>query len=304
MKNAENAHYWQIDNKIKKIRASAGTELLPSPAAWQKFPWARRFFGRRPKAGYFLWVKKPQSGPLITCITMVSPKIVQDLMNLVVIEPGLRIKSSVWCGAEKRHLCGRHRARGKLVLKRGAFLEYDHCHEWGTEDLVSPDYEFILEKDTRLIYRYHNVMTPKQLDFKTRILAAARSSANIMTVVDAGRTKDAEVNINEAVILSGENAQAIMRLRLVGRRKSRIRAESSIVAERKSKGHLDCQGLLVGRGASVKLTPQIICKTKEADLTHEASLGKISSEKLAYLNTRGLNRREATDLIITGFLQN
>ncbi|PIZ89560.1 MAG: hypothetical protein COX89_00870 [Candidatus Nealsonbacteria bacterium CG_4_10_14_0_2_um_filter_37_10] len=46
----------------------------------------------------------------------------------------------------------------------------------------------------------------------------------------------------------------------------------------------------------------LICQNKEAQITHEASIGKISEEELNYLRMRGLTEKEAIDLIVTGFL--
>ena len=68
------------------------------------------------------------------------------------------------------------------------------------------------------------------------------------------------------------------------------------------RGHLDCQGLVVGEKAMIRLVPSLVVKNKNALLTHEASIGKISEDELNYLRSRGLNKSEAIDLIVSGFL--
>jgi Fe-S cluster assembly scaffold protein SufB len=40
-----------------------------------------------------------------------------------------------------------------------------------------------------------------------------------------------------------------------------------------------------------------------AYLTHEAAIGKISEEELAYLMTKGFNAEEATNMLVRGFLE-
>ncbi|GAI15497.1 unnamed protein product, partial [marine sediment metagenome] len=72
-------HYWQIDHEVKNIFEIGGVTILPSSEAWQKFAWTRKFFGEKPKEGYFIWVKRKIDFPLATCITIASPKISQDL---------------------------------------------------------------------------------------------------------------------------------------------------------------------------------------------------------------------------------
>ncbi|GAI42777.1 unnamed protein product, partial [marine sediment metagenome] len=54
MKNVKNANYWQVDHKIKNIFEAKEVIILPSPEAWEKLKWTRRWFARPPKEGYFI----------------------------------------------------------------------------------------------------------------------------------------------------------------------------------------------------------------------------------------------------------
>lgn len=292
-------NFWQIDHKVKNILAAEGVIVLSSPEAWKKFRWTRRWFKKKPREGYFVWVKKQVSFPLSTCITMASPKISQNLTNLLIIEKGLSIKANVVCNAAKNNLYGSHKAKGKLILKEGAFLDYHHFHRWGEKDFVSPDYEFILGKGTKLIYNYKNLFPPKNLELKTTVHNSKDSSSNLNFIISGFNSR---IKIEDSVFLEGRNSQGVVRMRLVGRKRSEIEAVSRIAAQDKSRGHLDCQGLLLSETSKISLIPQLICKNKEAQITHEASIGKISEEQLNYLRMRGLPEKEAIDLIVGGFL--
>ena len=300
MKSVKNANFWQIDHKVKNIFEVKGVTILPSPEAWQKFAWTRKFFGEKPKEGYFIWVKRKIDFPLATCITIASPKISQDLRNLLVIEKNIKAKANVICNAKEKFLCGKHLARGKLILKEGVFLEYNHIHKWGEKDFVSPDYEFTLEKGARLIYNYRNLFPPENLEFKTTIHSRENTSSNLNFIINSLNSK---TKVKDTVFLEGKNSQTVVRLRLVGRKKGQIEAISQIFATSPGKGHLDCQALLVDKTAKISLIPQLVCQNKEAQITHEASIGKISEEELTYLRMRGLSEKEAIDLIVSGFLK-
>ena len=299
MKNVKNVHYWQVDHKIKRILTAEKVIVLTSPEAWKKFKWSRKWFERKPKEGYFVWVKKPINFPLAACITIASPKISQNLTNLLIIEKGIKTQANVVCNAAKSNLCGIHKAKGKIILKDSASLEYNHLHQWGKKDFVNPDYEFILGKDSRLIYTYKNLFPPENLLLKTTVQNNESSSSNLNFIINSINSK---VGIIDKVNLFGQNSQAIIRLRLVGRKNSYIEAVSQVAASAISRGHLDCQGLLVDKTAKISLTPRLICQNKNAQLTHEASIGKISEEELNYLRMRGLTEEEAINLIVTGFL--
>jgi len=272
-KNAKNAHFWQIDNKVKNIFSTEGVIVLPSPQAWEKFSWTRKFFEKKPKEGYFVWVKEQTQKPLTTCVSMGSFKTSQNLTNLLVIEKNIKTKANVVCNALKKNLCSSHKAKGKLILKEGASLEYNHNHSWGEKDIVNIDYQFVLEKNSQLSFIYKNQSPPKSLEMK------------------------------ESLLLKGEGSQGSIKLRLLGRKNSKILAKSSIIALAAGKGHLDCQGLLIDKNSVISLTPELICKNPQAQITHEASIGKISEEELNYLRMRGLAESEAIDLIVNGFLE-
>ena len=300
MKNVKNVHFWQVDHKIKNISEQKGVKILASPEAWQRFSWTRKFFGEKPKEGYFIWVKKQINFPLETCLSIASLKVSQNLTNLLVIEKGIKAKANVLCNATKNDLYATHKAKGKLILKKGAFLEYRHIHKWGEKDFVSPDYEFVLEKNSRLIYNYQNLFPPENLELKTVIHSGENSSSNLNFVINSLNSK---INAKDTVFLEGKNSQTVVRLRLAGRENSRIEAISQIFAQAPGKGHLDCRGLLVNKTAKISLIPQLVCQNKEAQITHEALIGKVSEEQLNYLRMRGLSKEKAINLIIIGFLE-
>lgn len=299
MRNAKSALFLQVDHEIKEARSKRGIVVLPSPEAYEKLGWTRNYFEKKPSEGYFIWLKKQIDFPLITCVTIASPKTFQNLTNLLVIEKNIKAKANVVCNAAKNNLCGTHKAQGKLILREGSALTYNHLHKWGKKDFVSPDYEFVLEERSRLSYTYKNLFPPKNLRLKTTVISQKDSSCNLSFIINGFNSK---IEIKDSIFLKGKGARGIVRLRLVGRKESQTKAISKIVAEEAGKGHLDCQGLLIDEDAEISLVPELVCQNRKAQITHEASIGKVSEEVLSYLRTRGLSEDEAIDLIVAGFL--
>ena len=299
MKDAKNTHYLQIDNKVKNIFRSGGVEILPSFKAWEKFSWTRKYFLKKPKEGYFIWVKKQINFPILTCVSISKKSVSQKLQNLLVVERGLNIELLGNCGVLKKDLGGNHKAGGKIVLKKGSSLKYSHIHSWGKKDIVETDYNFIVEDKSKLDYSYKSFSTPKKLKIKTKIDIFQEAAANMKITVDCDQT---ETEIKDFLTLKEKGASGQIQLRLVGRKNSKILSYSRILAAAEGKGHLDCQGLLVEENSRVSLIPQLVCQNKNAQITHEASIGKISEDELNYLRMRGLSEKQAIDLIINGFL--
>ena len=106
--------------------------------------------------------------------------------------------------------------------------------------------------------------------------------------------------MHESTFLNEEKSNSISRLRMIADKNSRISVHSKMVANAAGKGHLDCMGLLLDGKSTINAVPELL--NKNATLTHEASVGKISEEVLNYLRSRGLREEEAIDLIVAGFL--
>ncbi len=299
MRNVKNVHYLQIDHRVQNILKIKGVEILPAKLSWEKYNWLRPYFFKKPKEGYFIWVKKQVGFPLFTCISISSKNLRQNLQNLLIIEKNLKVNLKGVCNSQRKDLnCG-HKARGKIILKEGSSLKYSHIHSWSEKDIVEPDYEFLLEKNSELDYTYKNLFSPKNLKIKTDFNLLAGAAANIKIIADCRQT---QTEIKDTLRLKGKGSSGQIQLRLVGRKNSQIEAKSLIVADSAGKGHLDCQGLLIDKDSIISLDPKLVCKNKLAQLTHEASIGKISEEELNYLRMRGLTESEAVNLIVNGFL--
>ena len=66
-------------------------------------------------------------------------------------------------------------------------------------------------------------------------------------------------------------------------------------------GHVQCDSIIMGN-AKIKSIPAVIANCTEAQLVHEAAIGKIAGDQLLKLETLGLTPEEAEECILKGFL--
>ncbi len=67
------------------------------------------------------------------------------------------------------------------------------------------------------------------------------------------------------------------------------------------RGHIQCDSIIMD-DAQVSSIPEITAYHSDAQLIHEAAIGKIASEQLTKLMCLGLTEKEAEDTILKGFL--
>lgn len=104
------------------------------------------------------------------------------------------------------------------------------------------------------------------------------------------------------VELNGENASTKVTSRSVATENSTQQFESKITGNTKCFGHVECDAIIKDK-ARVIAVPEIIANNVDANLIHEAAIGKIAGEQLMKLMTLGLNEKEAEEAIISGFLK-
>lgn len=104
------------------------------------------------------------------------------------------------------------------------------------------------------------------------------------------------------VDLNGENASTHVTSRSVATENSYQEFISDITGNAASYAHVECDAIIKENG-QVKAIPKIYAKNPDANLIHEAAIGKIAGEQLMKLMSLGLNEKEAEDVIIKGFLK-
>ena len=124
-----------------------------------------------------------------------------------------------------------------------------------------------------------------------------------------------EVVVTERLLTHGKQiAESDMEIRLNGK-DARGRVISRSVAQDASEqvfyprmvgnaecfGHVQCDSIIMG-DARIKSVPAIEALSPDAQLIHEAAIGKIAGDQLLKLETLGLTHEEAEETILKGFL--
>ena len=160
----------------------------------------------------------------------------------------------------------------EVNLKKGSTLEMETVQIKGVDSTVRVT-KGVLEEDTNF------VVTEK-------ILTHGNQTAK--TIFD--------VNLN------GSNSSTHVTSRSVATENSVQTFESKIYGNSKCYGHVECDAIIKDT-AKVIAIPEISANNVEANLIHEAAIGKIAGEQLVKLMTLGLDEKQAEEQIINGFLK-
>ena len=104
------------------------------------------------------------------------------------------------------------------------------------------------------------------------------------------------------IVLQGANSRANMISRSVMKGNSKQTFYATMEALNKCFGHIECDAIIMDNGTNETM-PSLKAKHPDAELTHEASIGKIASDQLTKLMSLGLTYDQAVNRIIQGFLK-
>ena len=107
---------------------------------------------------------------------------------------------------------------------------------------------------------------------------------------------------NMDVELNGENSSARIVSRSVGKGTSRQVFHPKAIGSNRCHAHVQCDSIIMDT-AEISSIPEIDAKHVDAQIIHEAAIGRINDEQLVKLRTFGLNEEEAEAVIIESFLK-
>ncbi len=104
------------------------------------------------------------------------------------------------------------------------------------------------------------------------------------------------------VYLEGEDASAQIISRSVAKDKSKQIFHPNAIGNAKCRAHVQCDSIIMDE-ANVSSIPAITANSADAQIVHEAAIGRINNDQLIKLMTFGMNEEEAEEVIISGFLK-
>jgi len=231
--------------------------------------------------------------------------VVDVVYNTIIIGEGADVTVVAGCGihngGDKK---SQHDGIHEIIVKKGAKMRYLEKHYGegeGTGDRVlNPTTILTMEKDSMVEMELVQIKGVDNTirDTKAKLYEGASLVITERLLTHGNQTAVSDMHIE--LVGTGANAQVISRS--VAKDNSSQKFTPVVVAKAESKGHVECDSIIMDKG-KISSTPAIAAEHPDAQLTHEAAIGKIAEEQLVKLMTLGLTEKEAEDVILRGFLQ-
>jgi len=204
------------------------------------------------------------------------------------------------CGNQDSQHDGVHR----FFIGKNSRIKYVEKHYGqgtGTgKRILNPVTELTLEEGAEAELEMVQIKGVDSTDRKTKATLAEGAK---LVVRERLMTHGDQYAISDYVTeLNGKNSSADVISRSVARENSYQEFNSRIVGNDVCTGHTECDAIIMDK-ARVIAVPALEANCLDAQLIHEAAIGKIAGEQLIKLMTLGLTEEEAEEQIINGFLK-
>ncbi len=252
---------------------------------------------------------KPHTKKQTCCIPVVISKTgyKESVINEFFVGEDCDVVIVAGCGI---HNCGdqesQHDGLHKFTIGKGSRVKYIERHYGEAADgktgsrIMSPKTEIYLDEDSVMEMESTQIKGIDSTKRETRAVVGKNAKLILKERLLTNGEQFAESRMDAELVGEGSSADLISRS--VATEDSRISFISNIEGKAPCHGHTECDAIIAGN-AKVLAVPALDAVDPDAELIHEAAIGKVAGEQLIKLETLGLPREEAEQAILEGFLK-
>lgn len=204
------------------------------------------------------------------------------------------------CGSQDSQHDGIHR----FFIEKNAHVKYVEKHygsgEGSGKRILNPVTEVYMDEGSTCEMEMVQI---KGVDDTVRTTKAELKAGAKLLVGERLMTHgDQRAISNYNVDINGEGGIADVVSRAVARDRSYQEFNAVIAGNAPCRGHSECDSIIMDEGI-ILAVPALKANNVDAEMFHEAAIGKIAGEQLTKLMTLGLTEQEAEEEIINGFLR-
>ena len=224
--------------------------------------------------------------------------------TLIIVDDNSHLHYVEGCTAPTYSDSSLHAAVVEIYVGKNSSCRYSTIQNWAPNVLNLVTKRALVEENGVMEWIDGNIGSKATMKYPACILKGDNSSGTCITISVA--TKDQQQDSGARMIHIGKNTTSTIIsksiARLGGNATYRGKVDIKETATN-SKSIVKCDSLILDKDSKSDAYPTNICRTPLSNLEHEATVSRISEDKLFYLMSRGLSEEKATELIILGFIE-
>ena len=225
--------------------------------------------------------------------------------TLIIVDEGAYLHFIEGCSAPKYNVANLHAGCVELYVGKNATLRYSTIENWSKNMYNLNTKRGVVDEGGKIEWISGSFGSHVSYLYPMSILKGRGARAEFTGVTFAGHGQNLDTGCK--MVHSAPDTSSYVSTRSISKDGGISTFRSSVVINKQaknSKSSVSCQSLMLDDISRSDTIPAMDIRTADADVGHEAKIGRISDDAVFYLMSRGLSEEDARALIVSGFADN
>ncbi len=254
--------------------------------------------------GSFIYIPKNTKldRPLQSYFRISSKDLGQFERTLIIVDDNSELHYVEGCTAKNYSTSNLHAAVVEIYVGKNSKCRYSTIQNWATNVYNLVTKRALVEESGTMEWIDGNIGSYKTMKYPCCILKGDNSTGTCITISVAKNKQ--EQDSGAKMIHIGKNTTSNIIAKSIAMTGGSADYRGKVEIKNKatnSSSVVKCDTLIIDKDSSSDTYPNNIVNNKTSCIEHEATVSKISEEKLFYMMSRGISKEKAIELIILGF---
>ena len=243
--------------------------------------------------------------PLQSYFRLNAPGAGQFEHTLIIVDEGASLHFIEGCSAPKYNVANLHAGCVELFVGKNAKLRYSTIENWSKNMYNLNTKRATVAEGGTIEWVSGSFGSHTSYLYPMTILKGKGSRMEFTGITFAGKGQNLDTGAK--VVHAAPETSSYINTRSISKDGGISTFRSSVVITKKapkSKAAVSCQSLMLDDISRSDTIPAMDIRTKDADVGHEAKIGKINDDAVFYLMSRGIPEEDARAMIVSGFADN
>lgn len=325
--DAENNYLCGVSNQVEsevfyhKLKDNNGVIFLSTDEALKEYPeMFKEYFNSLVKydenkytalngclwsGGSFIYIPKgvKLDRPLQSYFRINSVTMGQFERTIIIVDEGAELSYIEGCTAESHSQNSLHAGVVEIFVKKDAKCKYSTIQNWSTDVYNLVTKRCIVDENGYMQWIDGNIGSGVTMKYPSCILKGDYSRANSISIAYAKENQ--RLDAGAKMIHLGKHTKSNIVSKSIASNGGLANYRGTVKISSNatdSVASVKCDTILLDNLSKSDTIPKNIVLNDSSVLEHEATVSKVSEEKLFYLMSKGLSEDAAKELIILGFI--
>lgn len=225
--------------------------------------------------------------------------------TLIIVDDGAELHFIEGCSAPKHNVANLHAGCVELFVGKNAKLRYSTIENWSKNMYNLNTKRALVQEGGTIEWVSGSFGSHVSYLYPMSVLNGEGAHSEFTGVTFAGKGQNLDTGCK--VVLNAPKTSSFVNTRSISKSGGTSTFRSSVVVTKNAKGAksaTNCESLMLDSISRSDTIPAIDVRTSDADVGHEAKIGRISDDAVFYLMSRGISEAEARAMIVSGFADN